>query len=723
MAKGFLAWCSAVFVLSAFAAEVGKGVAGELVETSRRILCENAKPMNFCFAQRFPDGTIYMSHSIGRHTVDERHVLMSSADDGLTWKDGGPIGGMNSFLTKDGLKRQVACWSLVETNVHTVTVTTIGRDGKATRRTSQVKLPAAQQLLFHRGILRLRDGTLLATGYQNNSARKTCVSYVLSSADDGLTWSYLSTVPEIAGTQEGLNESTAVQLKDGSVQLYVRSGHKYGRPGADISLYRFVSRDGGKTWDAGRRFADAGVDPQAMLLSDGTLALLSGRPGLWLMLDKTGTGDHFVRHEVFSGMGSSYATLMETAPGKLLVVYDDSAFIQFKGDRPTNRIMAVTYDYRRGLAARESGRAEIAWTRTVCVEPNRYIGWPTVCRLKNGDLVAVFSGDRDQHVCPYGKVQLVRSTDGGETWSAPKTIANGLLDDRDAGVVQLPNGEIVVTWFTSIAYNSDWEASRHPEFRRHHEKLPPELVDANLGYYLIRSADNGETWTKPLKLVNCDQTPHGPILLKDGSLLQIGRRSVEDKFAAGKNLFGKTIISISRSTDGGRTWSYVCPEIPSSNGEGEVPHMFHEPHVAELPDGTLVGMVRYHGDDGNPRLRNHGYMRITFSKDGGKTWSPMAKSPLLGLPPHLLALPDGRLVCAYGRRVGEYGCGEFAAVSDDGGRTWDTANEITLEPSHNGDLGYPASTLLADGWILTVFYQQLNRGEKTRLMATKWRLR
>ena len=28
-----------------------------------------------------------------------------------------------------------------------------------------------------------------------------------------------------------------------------------------------------------------------------------------------------------------------------------------------------------------------------------------------------------------------------------------------------------------------------------------------------------------------------------------------------------------------------------------------------------------------------------------------------------------------------------------------------------------------DGWILTVFYQQLNRGEKTRLMATKWRLR
>ena len=25
---------------------------------------------------------------------------------------------------------------------------------------------------------------------------------------------------------------------------------------------------------------------------------------------------------------------------------------------------------------------------------------PTVCRLANGDLLAVFSGDRDSHICP-----------------------------------------------------------------------------------------------------------------------------------------------------------------------------------------------------------------------------------------------------------------------------------------------------------------------------------
>ncbi len=365
-------------------------------------------------------------------------------------------------------------------------------------------------------------------------------------------------------------------------------------------------------------------------------------------------------------------------------------------------------------------RAEIKWAKTICREEGRYVGWPTVCRLKNGDLLVVFSGDRDGHVCPYGKLQLIRSKDNGETWSAPKTIANSLLDDRDAGVVQLPDGEVIVTWFTSIAYVSQ---TRIPGYRRHHEKLPPDLVKANLGYFLVRSKDNGVTWSKPEKLENCAQTPHGPIVLKDGSLLQIGRHSAGDKDAASRNVFGKTIISVSRSTDAGRTWTVLCPEIMASNGENDRPHMFHEPHIAELADGTLVGMVRYHGGEGVNAQNGNGYMRSTFSKDGGRTWTPMTATPLLGLPPHLLTLPDGKLVCVYGRRLAKPGLGEFACISDDGGKTWDVKNEILLMPALNGDLGYPASCLLPDGDILTVYYQYPGGKEKTVLMATRWRVK
>lgn len=365
-------------------------------------------------------------------------------------------------------------------------------------------------------------------------------------------------------------------------------------------------------------------------------------------------------------------------------------------------------------------RAEVKWAKTICSEEGRYLGWPTVCRLKNGDLITVFSGDRDGHVCPYGKVQLIRSKDDGETWSAPVTIANGILDDRDAGVVQLPDGEVIVTWFTSIAYTSQGLVKRHPEYGRHHGKIPPEMVKANLGYYLIRSKDNGATWSSPEKLVNCDQTPHGPIVLKDGSLLQIGRRTKKDANAASRDTFDKTIITVSRSTDNGHTWSYLCPEIASEKGENDRPSMFHEPHVAELADGSLVGMIRYHGAEGEGAYPGNGYMRITFSKDGGHTWTPMTATPLLGLPPHLLPLPDGKLVCVYGRRLSKPGYGEFACLSDDGGKSWDVANEILLMPAQNGDLGYPASCLLPNGDILTVYYQK--SGPQTVLMATKWRV-
>ena len=365
-------------------------------------------------------------------------------------------------------------------------------------------------------------------------------------------------------------------------------------------------------------------------------------------------------------------------------------------------------------APKVQARAEIFWTRTICREEGRYIGWPTVCRLKNGDIIAVFSGDREAHVCPFGKVQMVRSKDGGETWSKPVTIASTVLDDRDAGIVQMPDGELLVTWFTSTAYRRPGILKARPDFRRHDEKIDRQAAEAVRGDFLIRSRDDGNTWSKPEKLRNYAQTPHGPILLKDGSLLEIGRTGKIIRDKSGKELFSRTIIMVSRSTDAGRNWTVLCPEIPDENGENDKPEMFHEPHAVQLPDGTLVGLVRYHGPDS--------CMRQTVSKDGGRTWTPMTKTPMLGLPPHLLALSDGKLVNVYGRRFACPGFGEFACISDDGGKTWDVDNEITLAPSHSGDLGYPSSCVLADGSLLTVFYQQAAIGQKPCLMATKWRV-
>ena len=373
-------------------------------------------------------------------------------------------------------------------------------------------------------------------------------------------------------------------------------------------------------------------------------------------------------------------------------------------------------------APARQARADILWTRTICQEEGRYIGWPTVCRLKNGEILAVFSGDREEHVCPWGKLQLVRSKDEGETWSAPETIANGPLDDRDAGIVQMPDGTILVTYFTSTAYRSPEIIARSLKpgdaqywWQRHDEKISEKVRNRELGNFRMLSRDGGHTWTDPERMEGVSQAPHGPSLMNDGSLLQIGRsfRTV----GTGADAYEQTVISSWRSTDLGKTWTCLCAEIPATGDENARPQMFHEPNCIQLPDGKIVGLVRYHGEDN--------CMRETVSTDGGRTWTAMANTGMPGLPPHLIRLADGRLVNVYGRRfVQTTTCGEYACISDDNGKTWDMEHEIVLNPcAFSSDLGYPSSCVLSDGSILTIYYQRPDESvPKPQLMATKWRV-
>lgn len=363
-------------------------------------------------------------------------------------------------------------------------------------------------------------------------------------------------------------------------------------------------------------------------------------------------------------------------------------------------------------ASAQQGRAEIIWTKALCKQPGRYIGWATLCCRKEGELLAVFSGDRDGHVCPFGKVQMIRSADGGKTWTSAVNIANTPLDDRDSGIIELPNGDLVVSWFTSLAYTSSLrDRSKLPPgsprfyWWLHDEKIPEATKKEGLGYFTQRSIDGGKTWEPKVRSIGT--APHGPIVLKDGRLLYVGI-TYKGHFGIYSGQEGE--ISVAESRDQGRSWQRITAiTLP----EGEKVTLFHEPHAVETADGRIVAQIRYHGKGGK--------LWQSESSDGGKTWAMAYQTELAGLPPHLICLRDGKLVTVYGRRFDAFG--NYASISDDGGRTWDTANEIKLAGHFDGDLGYPASAELPDGSILTVYYQAENKGEQTCLMGTLWRIK
>ncbi len=94
----------------------------------------------------------------------------------------------------------------------------------------------------------------------------------------------------------------------------------------------------------------------------------------------------------------------------------------------------------------EETRASLAGSRT------KYHGWPTIARRANGELLIAYSA-REEHACPFGRVELMRSKDGGRSWSWPQVIHDGPIDDRDSGVIETAKGSLLVTTIT----NSQWE--------------------------------------------------------------------------------------------------------------------------------------------------------------------------------------------------------------------------------------------------------------------------
>lgn len=370
------------------------------------------------------------------------------------------------------------------------------------------------------------------------------------------------------------------------------------------------------------------------------------------------------------------------------------------------------------LPAAEPPAFEVQETKVISQQPEYYHGWSTLARRANGELWVTWSGGREAHVCPFGQVHGMTSKDDGKTWTFPRVLLDSAIDDRDSGVLETAKGTLLVTTFTSLAYEpylekqasfaelrpKGWETkAMKPEqlarWNAAHARLDAAGRKAELGEWVLRSTDGGLTWSPRIPTVV--NSPHGPIQLKDGRLLY-----------AGKQLWtGEKKIGVCESKDDGLTWKWLA-EIPARKGDDPVAS-YHELHAVEAADGTLIAHIRNHNKE------NAGWTLQTESRDGGRTWSE-PHPVCFGLPSHLLRLRDNRLLMTYGHRRPPFG--NQARISSDNGRTWSEAMILSGD-GKGGDLGYPSTVELADGSLLTVWYEAMTQPKLAVLRQARWRLK
>ncbi len=304
--------------------------------------------------------------------------------------------------------------------------------------------------------------------------------------------------------------------------------------------------------------------------------------------------------------------------------------------------------------------------------------WPNLTKLNSGEIIATIF-NQPCHGKWEGDVECWASSDG-RFWEK-----RGVAAPHEPGTNRMNvsagktwNGELLV-----IA--SGWDnRPRRPEptpILFHDEYKQPEgtgFGESNaLTPWLCRSHDGGETWQR----VEIKTLPDGmeENVIPFGDIIQ----GPEENMLAGTCYrSGKVWFMVSR--DDGQNWS----EYNLIN-EG-----YNETDVLHLGEGRWLAVARPVAQDG---------MVLFRSTDNGKTWARGIRFSLADQHPgHLLRLRDGRILMSCGMRNTGYR-GVTARISEDEGKSWSGPIYLAQYDSA-ADGGYPSSTELDDGKIVTVYY-------------------
>ena len=342
-------------------------------------------------------------------------------------------------------------------------------------------------------------------------------------------------------------------------------------------------------------------------------------------------------------------------------------------------------------------------------DPKFYAAFPSIVRRPDGELIVAFRrapsrvalGEaREGHTDPNSYLVLVRSRDGGETWTkSPELIyAHAWGGSQDPCLLQLRDGTLLCTSYAwMFVQPAVVAAMKKPIF----ENKPGVLF---LGGYLLRSADGAKSWEGPIFPPHIapekNLNPYGeplpaynrgaPYQAADGRVLWVV--AATDAIAP-----RKTSNHLLISTDRGSTWRYSAPVAVDPK------ITFNEASAYETPKGDIVAFLRTANFDDEAC--------IARSTDGGKTFQPWEKMGFKGHPFQALRLPDQRVLLVYGYRHKPYGI--RARVLNAECTDAATAPEIVLrDDGGTTDIGYPWATTLDGKRVLVVYYFNIANGPR-----------
>lgn len=282
----------------------------------------------------------------------------------------------------------------------------------------------------------------------------------------------------------------------------------------------------------------------------------------------------------------------------------------------------------------------------------------SLAETPRGLVAAWFGGSREG--APDVCIWLSRQESSG--WSQPQKVADGLESGLlypcwNPVLYQQPGGSLLLFYKVGPSPEQWWGM-------------------------LAVSKDSARSWEAPQRLPDGFLGPakNKPVCLSDGTLL-----------CPSSQESGAWQVRVERTRDGGQTWEMA---VAPGNFQAIQPAILHH------PAGVLQLLCR----------STAGWILTSWSQDGGKTWSPLAKTTLPNPNSGMdaLTLRDGRHVVVYnptGMVHGRWG-GERTplslAVSPDG-KNWQPV--LVLESSP-GEYSYPAVIQTQDGMIHILYTWQ-----------------